>query len=168
MRRLLPLLLVGVATLLLAPAGASGRPTVPGVPTPPSITPVITATPGANGWYTSNVTVNWTRRAAAPDLETGCDARTLTAETPGTRITCSASCDGGVEITVSVTIRIDKTAPAVTGAADRPPDANGWYNRPLAVGFSGTDTMSGIAGLLDGRLRRPGRPDRLGFWHVPG
>ena len=44
----------------------------------------------------------------------------------------------------SVTIRIDKTAPVATGGPDRPPDANGWYNRPLAVGFSGTDTMSGI------------------------
>ena len=143
MHRLLRLLLVGVASLLLAPAGASGRPTVPGVPAA-SITPVITATPGANGWYTSNVTVNWTLEPP-PLNSTGCDARTLVADTPGTPLTCSASFPGGVDISVTITIKIDKTAPTVSGAADRSPDASDWYNRPLAVHFSGTDAMSGIA-----------------------
>jgi len=143
MRRLPPLLLVGVTTLLLAPAGASGRPTVPGVPAA-SITPVITATPGSNGWYTSNVTVNWT--VEPPPLNsTGCDARTLVADTSGTPLTCSASFPGDVHITVTITIKIDKTAPTVSGAADRAPDANEWYNRPLAVQFSGADAMAGIA-----------------------
>ena len=58
MRRLGALLMLGVGALLLTP-GAPGEPDVPGDPTPPAVTPVITGTLGAEGWYTSNLTVNW-------------------------------------------------------------------------------------------------------------
>ena len=51
---------LGVAVFLL-PAGASGRPAAPTVGT---VTPVIYGTQGANGWYVTNVTVNWVIAAA--------------------------------------------------------------------------------------------------------
>jgi hypothetical protein len=129
-------------TLLVAPSAAG----VPGDPTPPEVTPRIVGTIGAAGWYRSNVTVNW----AITDPESiilGTDcvvATTLTADTPGTKLVCKAWSDGG-ETTKSVTIRLDKTPPAVAASPDRPPDANGWYNHPLTVGFAGTDAMSGIS-----------------------
>jgi hypothetical protein len=44
-----------------------------------------------------------------------------------------------------VTIKIDKTAPAVHAVPSRPPDANGWYNHPVGVLFAGTDATSGLA-----------------------
>ena len=44
------------------------------------------------------------------------------------------------------TIKIDKTAPAVHAVPSRPPDANGWYNHPVAVSFAGSDATSGLAG----------------------
>ncbi len=138
-RRGASLILIGFAALLLAP-GAGGRPDVPTA----SITPVITGTLGANGWYTSNVTINWIREPP-PLNDSGCDSRTLVADTRGTRFTCSAEFPGGVEISVTVTIKLDKTAPSVAGAADRPPDANGWYNHALTASFSGTDATSGVA-----------------------
>src|SRR5439155_13244297 len=74
----------------------------------------------------------------------GCDAITLTAETTaGTRLTCSATSDGG-ESTVSKTIKIDKTAPSVTATPTRLPDSNGWYNHALSVSFTGSDATSGV------------------------
>jgi hypothetical protein len=133
--------LVGLCALVLAPSAAG----VPGDPTPPEITVATFGTLGANGWYVSNVTLVWTvAEPEGPPLSTsGCDAMTLTADTIGTTFTCSATSDGGTTIK-SRTIKLDKTAPAVSGAADRPPDASGWYNRALTVSFSGTDGTSGI------------------------
>jgi hypothetical protein len=147
-RRISVFLICGAAALL-AP-GASGSPNVPTA----SITPVITGTLGTNGWYTSNVTLNWIREPL-PLSDTGCNARTLVADTPGTRFTCSAVFPGGIEISVSVTIKLDKTAPTVTGAPDRPPDANVWYNHPLTASFSGTDATAGIAACSSVGYRGP-------------
>ena len=47
----------------------------------------------------------------------------------------------------SLAVSYDATAPIVTGAEPaRGPDANGWYNHSLVVGFRGSDATSGIAG----------------------
>jgi hypothetical protein len=109
-----------------------------------SITPSIRGTPGANGWYRTKVTVNWVIQPL-PDSSSGCDAYTLTADTKGTTRTCSAT--WGLHSTdYKLTIAIDKTPPAARGAASRAPDANGWYNHPLTVAFSGSDATSGVAG----------------------
>jgi hypothetical protein len=128
--------------LLLAPS-ASG---VPGDPTPPVITPVTIGTLGSNGWYRSTVTVNWT--VVDPEsviLSTsGCNAATLSTDTPRTDLTCSASSDGG-DSSQTVKLKLDRTAPSANAAAERGPDANGWYNHPLTVAFTGTDATSGIA-----------------------
>ena len=141
-------LLLALGALLLTP-GAAGGPTVPGDPTPPVVTPQIFGTLGANGWYTTNVTINWS--IVDPEsviLSTsGCNAITLTAETLGTKLTCSATSDGG-DSTVSKTIKLDKTAPTVAAAPARVPDANGWYNHALSVSFSGSDPKSGLASCV--------------------
>ena len=135
-------ILIAVAALLAAP-GATG---IPGDPTPPEVTPLIFGTLGANGWRISNVTVNW--KVEDPEslilASPGCGATTLSADTVRTDFTCRAESDGGTTIK-TITIRLDKTAPVVSGAADRPPDANGWYNRALTASFSGADATSGIA-----------------------
>jgi large repetitive protein len=144
LRRLVALLTLGVAALLLT-AEATGVPDTPGDPTPPVVTPVITGTLGDAGWYTTNVTVNWS--ISDPEsiiLSTsGCDARTLNADTVATRLACTATSDGG-ETTVAKTFKVDKTAPAASAAASRAADSNGWYNHSLTVDFSGTDGTSGL------------------------
>lgn len=130
------------ATLVLVP-GARG---VPGDPTPPVVTPVLFGTLGTNGWYVTSVTLNWViSDPESPDwTSSGCDAVTFTTDTPGTSRTCSASSDGG-SVQVTKTIKLDKTAPTVSGTAGRAADSNGWYNKPVTVGFSGTDATSGVA-----------------------
>jgi hypothetical protein len=129
------------AALLLVP-GAGG---VPGDPTPPEITPVTFGTLGTNGWYASTVTVGWVvTDTQSIILETrGCEPKTFTADTAGQSLTCYARSDGG-ETSKSRTIKVDVTPPAVTSAAARAPDANGWYNRAVGIGFSGTDATSGV------------------------
>lgn len=122
-----------VVTLAVAPSAGG---------TPPEITVSIFGTLGSNGWYRSNVTVNWT--VVGAETSSGCDAKTLTADTLGTKLTCTAT-SGGDQTIKSVTIKLDKTPPAAAAVADRLPDANGWYNRALTVAFSGTDATSGIA-----------------------
>jgi hypothetical protein len=99
------ILAVAVAALVLAPA-------VGGVPgDPPNVTPHIFGKLGAKGWYVSKVTINWEVHADDPIRnETGCDAITLTADTPGTKLTCSASTDC-CTTSVTKTIKLDKTPP---------------------------------------------------------
>jgi hypothetical protein len=139
LRRVIPGVVAGM--LLFAPS-ASG---VPGDPTPPEISPTITGTLGLNGWYRSNVTVNW----SVTDPESiilanpGCHTQTLTVDTLETRITCTAVSDGG-ETSKTIRIKLDKNPPSAAPVPSRPPDANNWYNRPLAVSFSGRDDTSGI------------------------
>ena len=128
--------------LVLAP-GAGG---VPGDPTPPVVTPIYSPAKPANGWWRGTVTLNWS--IVDPESiilsTTGCDSKTLTADTAGTQFACTAVSDGGTG-GQTVTIRIDKSPPSVSAVVERAPDANGWYNRALTVSFSGTDPTSGIA-----------------------
>jgi hypothetical protein len=132
----------GIAALLAVP-GARGLDDL----TPPVVTFNINGTKGQNGWYTSNVTVSWSFADPETGIKasSGCDTATLAADTPGTRLTCSATNVADVSASVSVTIRIDKIAPTVSQAApDRAPDSAGWYTRPLTVAFGGGDATSGL------------------------
>jgi hypothetical protein len=125
-----------VAVLVAVPGAASD---------PPLVTLTIYGTVGANGWYVGNVTLNWTFGGPLYD-SSGCSNTTLTADTPGTQVKCTAtSLDQSTTMTVTKTIKLDKTPPAVTASPSRQPDANGWYNHALGVAFSGTDATSGIA-----------------------
>ena len=119
------------------------------------MTPTITGTPGLLGWYRSNVTVNW--RVEDPEGLIGTDcviATTLTADTPGTKLTCRAWSDGG-ETTKSVTVKVDKTAPTVSVAPERGPDANGWYNHAFGVALVPADATSGVQSCTSGRYAGP-------------
>jgi hypothetical protein len=143
-RRGAALLVFGVGALLLLTPRAPGLPDVPGDPTPPVITPVITGTLGDAGWYRSNVTLNWT--VVDPESiilsTTGCDARTLTADIPATQFACSAESDGG-ETRVAKTFKLDKTPPTATPSPSPGPNPQGWHRAPFTVGFVGSDAMSG-------------------------
>jgi hypothetical protein len=127
--------LAAVSGVLLLPQAA------PALDAP--ITPVIRGTAGDNGWYRSNVTLNWTF-SSLPDSTIGCDAVTITVDTPGTSLECSATW-GPVVAHYPLVIKIDRAPPVVSGAAARVADANGWYNHAVGVSFAGTDATSGVA-----------------------
>jgi hypothetical protein len=102
----------------------------------------------AGAWYRSSVTVvlSYTpdpgkQVASAP----GCGSHVVSGDTQGTSFTCTINyVGGGGAFSPSVFVRKDSTPPSVTAAAARGPDANGWYNRPVTITFSGTDETSGV------------------------
>jgi hypothetical protein len=106
-------------------------------------------TAGEDGWYVSDVYVNWIVSDYTPPITDDNCPRTvhLTSDTRGTQVSCSitTSQDGQSSLTTPP-IKIDTTPPAgVAAAAARPADANGWYRRPVDIAWSGTDATSGIA-----------------------
>jgi hypothetical protein len=87
---------------------------VPVDSTPPVIQPSVTGTLGQNGWYTSDVSVAWSFLDPESPVasSTGCDDVTITEDTAGTTIACSATSLGG-SASSSVTIKRDATAPSL-------------------------------------------------------
>lgn len=145
-------LLWSLAGLVVAPAAGAPPFAARSLATPPEITVTITGTPGLNGWYVSDVTVDW--QVDGETSSSGCDTVTFSADTPGTTLTCSAG-NGGDQTTKSVTIKLDKTPPASVATPERAPDANGWYNRPLTVSSSATDPTSGVASCTSAQYAGP-------------
>ncbi|MGI8745944.1 MAG: FG-GAP-like repeat-containing protein [Bryobacteraceae bacterium] len=85
--------------------------------TPPVVVPQITGTLGGNGWYRSNATVSWsvTDPESGIASSSGCGPTTLTTDTAGVTLTCSAINGAGLSKSVAVSIKIDKTAPTISG-----------------------------------------------------
>ena len=108
------------AAVALAPAAARSSSI-----TPPSITLNVSGQAGDNGWYQSNVTVSWNvSDPTGISSSSGCEPRTLTSDTDGTTLTCSASNNARPPLSnsVSVTIKIDRTPPALSDVSETPGD----------------------------------------------
>jgi hypothetical protein len=115
----------------------------PGGAVPPVITPVFTGTTGQNGWWVSNVTVQF-QITGDVTSSSGCDVRTLTTDGTHTELVCTATGPDGTAQS-NPAVRIDKTAPTVTSGLDRPANGNGWHNQPVKFTVSGvSDATSGL------------------------
>lgn len=114
--------------------------------TAPAITPTIVGTLGANSWYTSDVSVSWsvTDTESAISNQSGCEQQSVTSDTSGVTITCTATSAGGSS-SQSVTIKRDATAPTISVAATSAPNGNGWYNSDVTVTFTCADARAGVA-----------------------
>jgi hypothetical protein len=111
--------------------------------TAPVIVPTITGTLGNNGWYVSNVTVTWsvTDGQSAIASQTGCGPTTISTDTAGVTLTCSATSPGGTS-SESVTIKRDATKPVLSPTVT----PNPVYLNGSATGDPGaTDATSGVA-----------------------
>jgi hypothetical protein len=99
---------------------------------------------GCNRWYTTgSVILGWVWNPAAVTT-TGCAGGTLTAEGRVERSCLVEFLD--TTVTKKIWIGIDRTPPALTGLHPaRPPNANGWFNRPVDLAFQGSDQTSGVA-----------------------
>jgi hypothetical protein len=117
---------------------------------------------GTNGWYRGSgggnyVVLNWTVNVPAINTP-GCDPHIqIKGPTTGTTKTCSATlADGTVYQVTTKLIKIDADPPSgVAATPSRGPDANGWYNHPLSVAWSGGDATSGIASCTALTYRGP-------------
>lgn len=154
-----------VLCLLVLAAGLAWTATAPNAladSTPPDIQVDVDPAPNANGWHNTDVTVTWTISdddgfTTAQDCSntTTVDATTeeatnqLTSETSGTTLTCEATdnSDDGTS-TKSVTIRIDKTSPQITGVKDPAANARGWNDdNEVDVTFGCSDVGSVQSGI---------------------
>lgn len=114
--------------------------------TGPSANLAVTAgTPGTNGWYTSDVTVDTDGSDSVSGIESCTADQFQTSETSGTLF--NGSCTNNAGLTTNATalnVKLDKTAP--TGVLLTPSGtlgANGWYTSDVTVATSGTDSISG-------------------------
>jgi hypothetical protein len=119
--------------------------------TAPSISYTLDAAEpdGLNGWYKNAVTLKWTVTEGDSSrtlTKVGCDDVTVALDQLPADYSCSASSSGGSTGTVTVPIKKDGTAPAVSYA-----DATGtagndnWYTSDVLARFVATDDTSGLA-----------------------
>ncbi len=118
--------------------------------TAPSVVGAATTQPNANGWYKDDVTVHWTVTDAGSGVATPPAESTVTGQGSNLGASSGQVCDrAGNCATGSVTgLKIDRTAPTVTGAATTQPNAAGWYKGDVTVHWTvsdGTAASSGVA-----------------------
>ncbi|WP_076260308.1 OmpL47-type beta-barrel domain-containing protein [Intrasporangium flavum] len=102
--------------------------------------------PNANGWYAGNVTVGFTCSDALSGIAK-CASPVTLGEGAGQNTTGTATDAAGNSASTTVgPISIDKTAPALSGAATSAPNAAGWYRAPVTVHWTAGDALSGIDG----------------------
>jgi hypothetical protein len=115
--------------------------------TPPVIQPTISGALGAAGWYTGDVQVTWsvTDPESTIGTKTGCGATSVTQDTTGITLTCTATSAGGTSSN-DVTLKRDATPPALTFGATAPaPNAGGWNGSDVSIPFTTGDDTSGVA-----------------------
>jgi hypothetical protein len=113
--------------------------------TGPSATLAVTAGAlGANGWYTSDVTIETTGvdTISGPVTCTGDQHQTI--ETVGQTFTGSCVNQAGLAGNAApLTVKLDKTAPSATLTASGSQGTNGWFLDDVTVKTTGADTISG-------------------------
>jgi hypothetical protein len=132
-------------TLTLSGGGFMGNNvTVKKDSSPPSVTASFARGPDVDGWYTSPVAVSFSGDGG-PSGIASCTSGTYGGP-DGADAKVSGSCtDGAGNVgSASASIRYDASAPTVKPVPERPPDADGWYNHPVKVGFAGDDAGSGV------------------------
>jgi hypothetical protein len=102
-------------------------------------------TAGTNGWYVTDVWINWTLTNINPPLTQDCSPVHLVQNAPGQTATCTAKDASGTTVKTTTAINIDRTPPAAVASPDRVADGSGFYNHAVTVTWSGTDGTSGIA-----------------------
>jgi hypothetical protein len=114
--------------------------------TPPAVSVALSRGPDSGDWYNKPVDFSAT---ATDNLSgsAGCTGGTVGGGGSGTA-TCRDN--AGNVATAGVQIKYDAGPPSIDSVAfDRPPDANGWYNRPVRVTFRGSDSVSQISSCTD-------------------
>ncbi|HSC51621.1 MAG TPA: hypothetical protein VLD16_15270, partial [Gaiellaceae bacterium] len=115
--------------------------------TPPVATAVPERGTDANGWYNHSLTIGWSSSDAVSGIAS-CTSTTYAGPDTGSATRTGTCTDGAGNISAAAlfSFRFDATPPAgISAGPARPPDHGGWYNRPFAVKWSGSDALSGIA-----------------------
>ncbi|MGW5238156.1 OmpL47-type beta-barrel domain-containing protein [Monashia sp. NPDC004114] len=114
----------------------------------PTVSHDLSPAPNADEWNKSDVTVTFS--AKDDDKGSGVakvsDPVTVSTETSGRTVIGTATDTAGNVGSDSVGVKLDKTAPTITGAITGGHlTASGWYDGPVTVTFTCNDTLSGVA-----------------------
>jgi hypothetical protein len=112
--------------------------------TPPAVTPSPARPADANGWYTHAVSVAFPGSDPTSGIDSCTSASYGGPDAASATVQGSCTDKAGNSASASFSLQYDSTAPGITTAFSRPPDANGWYNHPVTVTATGTDSGSGI------------------------
>ena len=123
-------------------SSAQGTVTVKRDAQTPKISYALTGTLGNNGWYVSDVGVNWTTTAGPSGVNT-CSSAPVAVDGTNITFTCTATAGNGKSATVTTAVaKRDATKPIVTYAGNA-----GSYtvDQTVAISCTPTDNLSGIA-----------------------
>ncbi|MGZ4437094.1 MAG: OmpL47-type beta-barrel domain-containing protein [Nocardioidaceae bacterium] len=114
--------------------------------TGPAVTGTVSPTPNAAGWNNSSASIAWAATDAGSGVATGPTPATdsVTNNTGGTQKTSTATDRVGNSATGSVTVKLDKIAPTITGSRSPAANGNGWNNTNVVASFTCSDAISGI------------------------
>jgi hypothetical protein len=114
----------------------------------PTVTHTLSPRPNADDWNNSDVTVTFNAKDddSGSGVASVTDPVTVSTETAGQVLNGTAKDTAGNVGTDSVTVKLDKTAPTITGAiTSGTKTASGWYSGPVTVTFTCADSLSGVA-----------------------
>ncbi len=118
--------------------------------TPPVVTSALVGTLGANGWYTSDVTLSWD--VTDPDTgitsTTGCATTIIATDGVAITATCSATSAGGTT-TQSVSFNRDASAATLSVPANLAVNADSWDGATVTYApATAVDPVSGIRSVV--------------------
>jgi hypothetical protein len=113
--------------------------------TAPTATGAISPAANGAGWNKSDVGITWTGADPGGSGVKTVTPATDTVTTDGT-VTKSATVTDNVGNigSASVQVKLDKTAPTITGSRTPAANANGWNNTDVTVSFAPADATSGV------------------------
>ena len=116
----------------------------------PGVTASVVPLPNAAGWNNSDVTVTFACQDSGSGIQTCPPPQTVTAEGINTNTATAADPLGNTRV-ITLTVRIDRTAPSIT-AVVAPPLVDGAATGPVTVTFTCADSGSGVDGCPTPRV----------------
>lgn len=103
-----------------------------------------------SGWNNTDVTASYTASDAGGSglASSSTGSHVFSNEGAGQGHTFTVYDVAGNSASASIeNVKIDKTAPTISGAPDRVANGFGWYNADVTVSFTAADNLSGVAGV---------------------
>lgn len=111
---------------------------------PPSISASAERGPDANDWYSRGVAIRFSGSDGTSGISSCSSGNYSGPDTASGSVSGTCTNGAGLTRSTSFAIKYDGTAPTVAAKPERSPNSKGWYNRPVSVGFQGTDAVSGV------------------------